>query len=524
MMTLTRRKGLVVMIALMSLLVSALPVHAQSPQPQLFPPTGPYAIGRTSYEWIDATRPEVHTEDEDDVRALAVEVWYPAEWPDYVERAPIMPPELAAFFEDVNSLPRGMFLAIRANAVYDAPLASAQGTYPVVIFDPGFSASVFQYSVMIEELASHGYVVIGMSHPYATALTVYPDGRAVAALGGDHLRSLWVPRDIYDGELEGAWLPDTRLAVAQIAALNDDDPNGLFTGRLDTARYGMIGHSQGARTISEICYLDARCAGAINLDGSYSAEVDLGMDRPYMIMLADNGVEDLITTFQTGLESLGAGFYALMIPRTHHNSFMDTAFWASLVMDEPPEGVGAAQIAVMDYRLYATAFFDRHLRGLDVPLLDGASPEHPEVFYLDRQDMIAPVTAHAEPQIASPGANQGAIAVGAADVWLYEGTAGELLDIMALAERPADGANSEQRVDFDLLDTLLVVRAPDGSLLAANDDMLSRVTNSALRELRLPVDGEYRIEVRSWANKTGGAYTLVITSRPGDGRWCEACG
>lgn len=507
----------VLMLLVFGLMASVLPVQAQSggrsgDMLQMFPPSGAYAVGRTTLVWTDASRPEVHTEDPDDLRELPVEVWYPAEPDEDAEFAAYMPEPLAVFFEEVNNLGTGRMQAVRANAVLDAPLASDQDSYPVLIFDPGFSASAFQYSVILEELASQGYVVFAMSHPYVTAMSIYPDGRAVEAMGGDHLRTLWVPQDVYDGEFYGAWVPDTSFVVEQMIALNADDPVGRFTGRLDVETYGMVGHSQGARTISEVCYRDPRCAAAVNLDGSYSAEVDLGFDRPYMFILADNGVEDFITTFQSGFEALGAGYYVLMIPKTQHMSFADTAFWVVLTLDEVPEGTGAGQIALVDYRLYITAFFDKHLRGLDVPLLDGASDQHPEVFFLDRREPIIPATAGADPQPAVTGGNLGSIVVGAADVWTYDGAAGEVLNLLLMADRPADGADEEQRAQYNLLDTMLVVRDPSGSVLAANDDMLTGMTNSELRGLILPEDGTYRIEVRSWASKTGGGYTLILES------------
>lgn len=503
-------------IALVILLVAAIPATAQDGAqgpgdvPQLYAPSGPHAVGRTTYAWTDTARDEVHTEDPDDRRELSVTVWYPARPAADAPRAPYMPRALAELFETVNGLSAGRLQAIRANAVQDAPLADEPATFPVLVFDPGFSATPFQYTVLLEELASQGYVVFGMSHPYASAMTVYPDGRAIEALHGDRLRSIWAPRNVYDGEFTGAWYPDTAFVVAQIRALNEDDPQGRFTGRLDVAQYGMLGHSQGARTISAVCYDDPRCAAALNMDGKYSAAVQLDFARPYMFMSADNGVDEFITLFDSGLEALGAGYYVLMIPRTHHNSFVDTAFWAPLVMETPPEGTGAAQIALLDYRLYAAAFFDRHLRGLDVPLLDGGSAEHPEVFFLNRLEPVTPPTAGADPRAAETGAQHGTLAIGAADVWHYDGRTGEVLDIMLLADRPADNADAEQRAQYNLLDTLLAVRGPDGALLAANDDMTDRMTNSQVPGLELPADGVYTIEARSWGNATGGGYTLVI--------------
>jgi predicted dienelactone hydrolase len=41
-------------------------------------PTGPYAIGTSTYHWADAARPEVFAADPHDRRELMVQLWYPA--------------------------------------------------------------------------------------------------------------------------------------------------------------------------------------------------------------------------------------------------------------------------------------------------------------------------------------------------------------------------------------------------------------------------------------------------------------
>ncbi len=43
-------------------------------------------------------------------------------------------------------------------------------------FTPGFAN---QNIVQMEELASHGYVVFSISHPYVSALMLYPNGRII---------------------------------------------------------------------------------------------------------------------------------------------------------------------------------------------------------------------------------------------------------------------------------------------------------------------------------------------------------
>jgi len=38
---------------------------------------------------------------------------------------------------------------------------------------------VLAYSTLAEDLASHGYVVVGFDAPYRTGVVVFPDGRVI---------------------------------------------------------------------------------------------------------------------------------------------------------------------------------------------------------------------------------------------------------------------------------------------------------------------------------------------------------
>jgi WD40 repeat protein len=113
---------------------------------------------------------------------------------------------------------------------------------------------------------------------------------------------------------------------------------------------------------------------------------------------------------------------------------------------------------------------------------------------------------------AQVGENRGEIVLGDFDIWLYEGQAGENLTLRLIADNPANYTTQEQRLELGLLDAYLVVIAPDGSLMASNDDAEAEefTTDSAIEGLELPEDGIYRIEARSYADLTEGAYTLVI--------------
>jgi hypothetical protein len=112
---------------------------------------------------------------------------------------------------------------------------------------------------------------------------------------------------------------------------------------------------------------------------------------------------------------------------------------------------------------------------------------------------------------AKAGDNRGELEVGGGQVWEYEGEAGEVLTIEVIADEPyADGSGD---INPDGLDTYLIVRAPDGTVLIEADDIEpGEITNTLVEDLELPEDGIYELEVRSWDNRSGGEYTLSIES------------
>jgi predicted dienelactone hydrolase len=54
---------------------------------------------------------------------------------------------------------------VHGRSVRDADVSQQQRSYPVVIMRAGASAPVVNYSTLAEDLASHGYVVVGFDAP-----------------------------------------------------------------------------------------------------------------------------------------------------------------------------------------------------------------------------------------------------------------------------------------------------------------------------------------------------------------------
>lgn len=114
--------------------------------------------------------------------------------------------------------------------------------------------------------------------------------------------------------------------------------------------------------------------------------------------------------------------------------------------------------------------------------------------------------------IARRGDNRAELPDGGAHGWTYHGEGGERLRLYVAADHPANTASIEERIAQGMLDSSMIVYAPDGTEIGANDDINPGIlTNSLIPELFLPVAGEYVIKVSSYGF-TGGAYTLSITS------------
>lgn len=84
---------------------------------------------------------------------------------------PYMTPESAALYDATYAslgLPNGTFSSIKMDLC--KPSTTHGGTYPLVLFSPGMSESCQTYSFIAASLASEGYVVVTVDHPYDASI------------------------------------------------------------------------------------------------------------------------------------------------------------------------------------------------------------------------------------------------------------------------------------------------------------------------------------------------------------------
>ena len=148
-------------------------------------PTGPYPAGVRDFALTDPSRTGMFQDAPEQPRKLAVRVWYPAET---VEGCEVLPyfsrleaETTARGLGDASPLGPRFFpylLYSDTHSYVDAPLRAGANNMPTVIFSHGYRGFKGQNTILMEHLASHGYIVYSVQHTYESSPTVFPDGRS----------------------------------------------------------------------------------------------------------------------------------------------------------------------------------------------------------------------------------------------------------------------------------------------------------------------------------------------------------
>jgi dienelactone hydrolase len=368
-------------------------------------PTGPFAVGRTTYVWsdpahLDPTAPQPGTK-----RELLAWIWFPA-----------APRQASQTFDDYLPAPwrtalerqSGALLTnfltrdlsrVRAHSIRDAELSPQNRSYPLVLMRAGLAALTTDYTTLVEDLASHGYVVVGFDAPYRSFVVVFPDGRVIARAPQNNADLVSGPRqEQLANQLAQAWSADMGFALDQLERLNASDPSGRFLGRLDMQWVGVFGHSLGGATALQFCHDDSRCKAGIDVDGApLGCVVADGVTQPFLFLLSnhkgesDAGEPEAIRQAGANIHSIYDRLpddrrLMIMIRGADHYRFSDDgAMLKSPLMMRVLRTVGVVrldgrrQVALTAH--YISTFFDVYLKGAPAPQLN-SQPEYPEIEYV----------------------------------------------------------------------------------------------------------------------------------------------
>jgi predicted dienelactone hydrolase len=379
-------------------------------------PSGPYDIGTVTYHWTDASRREVFSPDKNMRRELMAQVWYPARKGSSSSHAPYLPDASDVMTAEarLHNWPDFALQHLKyvtTNAAESAPIADDQPGYPVLIYLEGLTGYRQMTTFQIEELVSHGYIVVGIDQPGAAAAVVFPDGHQIAITGLlPQIMSL-VNQSLSPAEkapqLNGQtfkdgiipyFAQDVSFTLDQLASLNTTDPKGILTGKLDLQHIGMFGMSLGGMVGAQACLQDSRIKACLIIDVAMTADVvQKGLRQPTMWITrpantmrlerqkaggwAEKDIVQTQTTMHAVYNSLPTDGYFVQIPGAFHIDFTDLNLLSPIFPIIGFSGPIGSQRTHEIVNAYSVAFFNQHLKGEPEALLDGPAAHFPEVIF-----------------------------------------------------------------------------------------------------------------------------------------------
>ena len=154
-----------------------------------------------------------------------------------------MPPATANFMDTkfgAYGLPNGSFQSLGLETCVTPARQDACSSHllPVVLFSGALATSRHLYNAMLQNIASAGYLVLSIDHPYDADMVEFPDGTIVTGVEIDS-----------DADIELAL--STRVAdiefvsnqIYNVSASKDLFPTGLRRERV--SKMAVVGHSLG---------------------------------------------------------------------------------------------------------------------------------------------------------------------------------------------------------------------------------------------------------------------------------------
>jgi predicted dienelactone hydrolase len=245
------------------------------------------------------------------------------------------------------------------------------GKHPLVVLSPGFGDPRVVLTSLATELASHGYVVALVGDTHADSGETLANGQTPPCAICDYSTTLE-----FDSVTASRAL-DVSFVIDRLTHGNAAWP---LAHLIDKHEIGMAGHSIGGAATATTMIADPRVRAGVNMDGTFYPDLTPGqIDRPFLMLGAPVSNHSAGGEWEQSWAALGGYKKWLTVTGADHPSFTDADLLEQQAgFPTPPLDPGRG-IAIT--RAYVTAFFDRTLKGIDNPLLDGPSPDSPEVLF-----------------------------------------------------------------------------------------------------------------------------------------------
>lgn len=225
-------------------------------------PTGPYCVGTKAISFKDEDRTMPNTSAS---REWLVQAFYPAICSGTSSSSyPYMPGTLKDGIIDNNIV----MAHAKPNAEMSPP--KEQEDFPTLFFIPGLGQTRQSYTIICEELASHGYVILSLDQPYNSNFVKFPDGTTITPTLWDTIK---IPRDrdyryaYYDRMMVQA-MGDIDYLLDKLIPLKT-----IHLPHLSTKKIGVMGHSFGGNVAHSIGFQNKEINVILDIDSKIT-------DRP----------------------------------------------------------------------------------------------------------------------------------------------------------------------------------------------------------------------------------------------------
>ncbi|PHR56124.1 MAG: hypothetical protein COA43_14440 [Robiginitomaculum sp.] len=350
-------------------------------------PSGKFKIA-LSHMVLKTDRPEPYTLNPTDTRKLHIKIWYPTadiSGTEFTYYKPV--PKHAAYaspsMSDVHAKtissygPLSMLRPRLKTRLAQARLSAYAGSaplqttekFPILFFSPGHRAHLDYFSTTMQDIASHGYIVVGINHSYEPPVSILPTGEtymrtdtalenAPALSTHDYVKyeerlqhnygiiEQYTSNKQYTEHEERFFsaystiintpqdlTQDLPIRVADMLSafsfletnIEKQNPSALFS-IMDISKIGTFGMSFGGPTSAEFCRIYKKCLAIANIDGkNWGNMLKEPLDVP-MLWIAGSYTDNERFDIPYALNHWRADAFRVFIPGVTHQAFTDAPF------------------------------------------------------------------------------------------------------------------------------------------------------------------------------------------------------